>query len=89
MASIRLLAQNVAHADPQLLGVFETVQNRIEVFRPAAQLGQRGFEQRQIGSLSSSRLSINSSSMPGLLVRMPDRNSLDEHSSRTAAAWAD
>ena len=34
-----------------------------------------------VGSLSSNRPSISSSSMPGLLIRMPDRYWLDEHSS--------
>ena len=72
-----LLAQQVAHADAQLLVVLEAVQDRIDV------LGRRGTVRRasracasRVGSLSSTRLSISPSSMPGLLVRMPDRYGL-------------
>ena len=76
------LAQDVAHADAQLLGVLEAVQDRVDIFGPAAQFGQRVRRAtRSVGSLSSTRLSISSSSMPGLLIRMPDRYWLDEHSS--------
>ena len=40
------LAQDVAHADAQLLRVLEAVQDRIQVLGPAAQLGQRCVEHR-------------------------------------------
>ena len=42
-----VFAEHVAHADAKMLGVFEAVQDRVEVFGPAAQLGQRFFEDRQ------------------------------------------
>ncbi len=67
-----LLAQEVAHAHAELLVVLEAVQDRVEV------LGRRGrarasvaWSDSRVGSLSSTRLSIRPSIMPGLLVRMP------------------
>ena len=85
-----LLAQNVAHADPQLLGVFEAVQDRIDVLRPPRHSSVSvASRNARSGKRLRTRPSINSSSMPGLLVKMPDRYWLDEQSCDIQpAAWA-
>ena len=76
------LAQDVAHAHAQLLVVLEAVQDRVDVFgrrgtaRPASLAALRAW-----AACRARRLSISSSIMPGLLVRMPDRYGLDAHSS--------
>ena len=42
-----VLADHVAHADAQVLGVLEAVQDRVDILGAFAQLGQRLFENRE------------------------------------------
>ena len=46
-----VFAEDVADADAEMLGVFEAVEDGVEIFGAAAELGQRAFEDGERGEV--------------------------------------